>query len=315
VATKPTNTIDWTPSGGAVVEPTSGLKAAGYAPAQRPPAQYFNWYWKLVTDWTKYLSDGALAGALALTSDISPTDTGTLTDYNPTGWGSGSTGAQVIRWNGASPASLTSLAGGADGRLAVIENVNASNGLTIKNDDGATGTAANRIYTPEEQDLGLVKQTAALLIYDATSSRWRVVGTSGRIRRLRTMQLGYSLGINVDLSTWTYVSDYIKPTASGSWFIPMPLMAGATIKEIRVRVQRSTVQTFLITPTKTTDGSSADIATGQTTSTASVVWVTHTFSGLSDTVASGKEYKVIIAASGSDANLRIGHVEVDYLEP
>jgi hypothetical protein len=39
------------------VEPTSGQKAAGWEPGQRPPAQYQNWWMGLVSDWIAYFGD------------------------------------------------------------------------------------------------------------------------------------------------------------------------------------------------------------------------------------------------------------------
>jgi hypothetical protein len=54
---KPTNTIGWTSTtGGSQVEPTGGEKVAGYAPGDKPPAEYFNWFWALVTSWIVWLN-------------------------------------------------------------------------------------------------------------------------------------------------------------------------------------------------------------------------------------------------------------------
>lgn len=60
----PAGTDPWsgTPT---TVEPSSGQKAAGWNPSQRPPAQYLNWWQNLVYQWVAWLdsifdSDGDL---------------------------------------------------------------------------------------------------------------------------------------------------------------------------------------------------------------------------------------------------------------
>lgn len=49
--------------------------------------------------------------------------------------------------------------------------------VTVKNDTGAT--AANRIYTGTGANITLANQASICLVYDNTSSRWKVVGGSG----------------------------------------------------------------------------------------------------------------------------------------
>jgi hypothetical protein len=115
-----------------------------------------------------------LGGPLAYRGDITVTDTGTLNDYAPAGLAE----AVVIRWDGASAATLTSLTGGADGRVIVLLNVAGAtaNTLTLQTDGLGGGTAVNRIMTPSNANYILPRNSGVVLQYDSTSSRWRTIG-------------------------------------------------------------------------------------------------------------------------------------------
>ena len=60
MAAKPSTVPVWNTGGTNNVEPTAGKKVAGWAPQERPPAQYFNYLQKLYGEWLEYLSDGNL---------------------------------------------------------------------------------------------------------------------------------------------------------------------------------------------------------------------------------------------------------------
>lgn len=48
--------IGWAPaSEAAIEEPSNGKKTTGFLPEEEPPSQWFNWFWKLVSNWTKHL--------------------------------------------------------------------------------------------------------------------------------------------------------------------------------------------------------------------------------------------------------------------
>lgn len=49
---RPATTPTW---GGTQIEPSGGQKAAGFAPGDRPPAQWFNWLLDNFADWVNYL--------------------------------------------------------------------------------------------------------------------------------------------------------------------------------------------------------------------------------------------------------------------
>lgn len=104
-----------------------------------------------------------------LSGDISPAEiTGDQNDYDPTGLST----ASVLRLTSDAARNITSLAGGADGRLILIHNVG-SNNIVLKKDDLASGTEANRFDFAA--DITLASKQSAAIQYDSTSSRWRCV--------------------------------------------------------------------------------------------------------------------------------------------
>jgi len=66
-----TDYTDWAPPEGAttVVEPSNTQKAAGFAPLFQVPAQWVNWFWKRVSDWSRYFDD-SINGGLWTGADI-----------------------------------------------------------------------------------------------------------------------------------------------------------------------------------------------------------------------------------------------------
>lgn len=124
----------------------------------------------------------------ALQGDISPSQiTTNQNDYNPTGLST----AAVLRLSTDASRNITSIAGGADGRVLVIHNVG-SNPIVLKDDDGATGTAANRFAL--SADVTLAADQSALLQYDSTTSRWRLLSTSAALGGAPTGSAGGALG-------------------------------------------------------------------------------------------------------------------------
>ena len=79
--------------------------------------------------------------------------------------------ASIIRFSGAAP-SLSGIASGAAGMVLYLTAVSGTT-LTLVND--AVSTAGNRIITGSGADVVITGDGAATLIYDGTSSRWRVV--------------------------------------------------------------------------------------------------------------------------------------------
>lgn len=87
-------------------------------------------------------------------------------NYNP---GTGSS----FRLSTDAPRTITGLAGGADGRLMFLMNVGSFNFLL--SNENFSSSAANRIITGTGADVTYPPDDIALVKYDATTARWRVV--------------------------------------------------------------------------------------------------------------------------------------------
>jgi hypothetical protein len=85
--------------------------------------------------------------------------------------------AQVARRGaGAGASVLTGMAGGRDGRVVLISNIDgtAADTVTLNNDD-AGSTAANRFYCPGVANFVIRARGSVLVRYDAGVSRWMVI--------------------------------------------------------------------------------------------------------------------------------------------
>lgn len=123
------------------------------------------------TNWLVAPRTQEIIGAFALQGDISPAQiTANQNNFNPTDLA----GAAILRLNSDASRTITGLAGGADGRVVVIENVGSFDIVLADEDSGST--AANRFAL--SGSITLLADTVATLNYDATSSRWRMLGTS-----------------------------------------------------------------------------------------------------------------------------------------
>lgn len=112
------------------------------------------------------LSGGTLSAAVTFSGIITPTSlTGSNNNWNPTGLSTAST----IRANATSSASLTGLTAQSDGRLIILQNINASTTITL-NDENASSTADNRFALGVDVVIG--PKSSRLLRYDGTLSRW-----------------------------------------------------------------------------------------------------------------------------------------------
>lgn len=130
----------------------------------------------LDTDLTGDLSTPVVTGAsgtFALKGDLSPAAFGSSqNNYSPTGLDT----AAVLRLSASAPSlSITGLAGGADGRIIVVLNIGAETFSLV--DESASSSAANRFAL--SADIAITQDESVTLIYDSTSSRWRVMARKG----------------------------------------------------------------------------------------------------------------------------------------
>lgn len=107
--------------------------------------------------------------SLGIAGVISPAQlTANTDDWAPTGYED----CSVIRFSTDASRNITGLSGGWDGRVVLLENVGAQSAVLMHN---VTSTAANRFYCPGSTDLTLTANSAVVLRYDATDSRWRII--------------------------------------------------------------------------------------------------------------------------------------------
>lgn len=120
-----------------------------------------------------------IQGGLVLSSDISATLTNASNndDFAPTGF----SGASVARLSATgNTTNLAGLAGGVDGKVVTLINVGTTFNISILSDSTTTSAAANRFFLPAGRTITLLPRDAVVLIYDATTSRWRAIGTYQR---------------------------------------------------------------------------------------------------------------------------------------
>ena len=77
-----------------------------------------------------------------------------------------------VRYTDAGAGTWTGIAGGSSGRILILTVTDPIGSLTINCEDAAS-SAANRATFPGAANIWLQPQNVALLIYDATTSRWR----------------------------------------------------------------------------------------------------------------------------------------------
>jgi hypothetical protein len=115
--------------------------------------------------------------APATVGDLRGTTASTSSGSNINDFATAST-TTILRVDPSANIDLTGLQGGAAGRVLVVVNVDTSGTgwkLTLKRESGSS-TAANRLALPRTDVILAEAGSAAVLVYDGTTSRWRVVG-------------------------------------------------------------------------------------------------------------------------------------------
>lgn len=125
------------------------------------------------------VDNGTLA-SLRLTPAQSPAAlaAGSTNDYAPAGL-STTTIFRLTPDAGAAGSTLTGLVAQSTGSIRVLENLGVRS-LTLAHED-AGSAAANRFTCPGGTALEILTGGAAWAIYDGTTSRWRIIATSGEV--------------------------------------------------------------------------------------------------------------------------------------
>jgi len=140
------------------------------------------WTDALVLD--KTTGAARLNAAVQLTGDLTPAQiTADQNNYNTSGFA----GAAVLRLASDALRRITGLAGGIDGRLLSI--VNAGGHPLVLANASTASSAANRFDIAA--DLLIAPSEGAILIYDATSSRWRLLSPRANMRERLTAGRSY----------------------------------------------------------------------------------------------------------------------------
>lgn len=314
MATKPTIADSrWATDGAAeLTAPSSGLRDSGFVDGTPIVADYPNVLHKEAYKWAQYLDEGILTGAFHLNSPISPAAiTGSNNDYDPTGWSSGSAGAQVVRQDLSAHATLTGLAGGATGRLAILVNIDSAFWLTLAHESGSS-SVANRFSFPGSKDIKLAPGGTAILRYDATSSRWRVIG--GDYKRSRRRGLVAAAGqYTANGDYFSAVGSFASDSAGETFVLPIPVTEGERVTGYYARLNPSdTAGTVTCTLRRHahSDGTSTIIGTPQVTSGTAEQVVEE--SGLDEVATDDFDYYLEFTFSTADVhNVRSGGLIVD----
>lgn len=117
-------------------------------------------------------------GSFALTGSIAPAAlAGTVNDYNPAGLAT----TNLIRQDASVASTITGLVAQATGTEIVIQNISATNTITLSN-EGAGSTAANRFTLPNAQDWIIPPGGAIWLRYSGSATRWKpAAGPNGAV--------------------------------------------------------------------------------------------------------------------------------------
>lgn len=163
---------------------------------------------------------------------ISPTDTGRVDNYAPTGH----TTATVIRLAGSGSAIAGGLAGGAAGREVLIAN--ASDGLVILEHEGAGSTAANR-FSFAGLPVFLMPGDSIRLVYDSVLSRWKSANSQHLIWNCLQHFDDFIGSVNAGTGYWTTVFN-----GTGTSAVSSTVGVNATAKTIgAIRLNLGTATT------------------------------------------------------------------------
>lgn len=225
MSAKPSSLPRWADVGGAIVVPNSGKLDVGWVAAERPPAQYQNWLLNLGYQWDAYLSDGIFDGKFGVKGTLSPAAfSGAQNDYNPTNLAT----AAYLRLSPSAAATITGIAGGEAGRFLWLVNLT-TNLVTLPHQDTGS-TAGNRIIVSGSAlSVVLGENQSALLRYDETSSRWRVVAHNGAEERWLQVHVFTGYPTTGAFNANGY---WLAAGATEEVHVPIPVRQGDRIKSV-----------------------------------------------------------------------------------
>lgn len=129
---------------------------------------------------------------------------------------------------------ITGIAGGADGKILTLMNVDAANAVTLSN-SSASSSDGNKILTGTDADLTIAANASVTLQYDSTgtaaTSYWRVIGGTG------SGDGGGGMGVPDYANGQTRVTDiiyqagtdgYLSAVYSGSYMNDLYIYVGTT---------------------------------------------------------------------------------------
>jgi hypothetical protein len=235
--------------------------------------------------------------------DISPAALGSdQNDWNPTSLST----AQVIRASAStSGIDLTGLSGGADGRLLALVNVGTTYTLTLK-DENASSSAANR-FALGGYDLAINPTGAAILIYDATSSRWRVLArhkaNATRVRRVNLVAARYSTSGSLIVDDGGDVQIF-PPANTDLVYCPIPVSDDEIVTAVRFRgaaAPDNGTDDMTLKVYRQVDGTGTQLGSTQTSASSAGAAFDLTVSGLTEDPSSYPDavYNAVIGFSGT----------------
>lgn len=168
---------------------TCGLLASYVANAQKGAAstvtRYAGWFFQknfvgannaILTDSSAYSGDWGIYLTETSPSLITgPICYGVSTVASASSITGMSAAASIVRLTGSTATTIHGIAAGRAGQLLIIHNPTGAN-LTIANESGTEGTAANRITTLTGSDVASTTNSAHQFYYDSNSSRWVYLG-------------------------------------------------------------------------------------------------------------------------------------------
>jgi hypothetical protein len=108
---------------------------------------------------------------------------GNVNDYNPS---PGLSTFSVLRIDGgAADRTITGLVPANNSQIAIIENIGTTNNLTLAH-QSVSSAAANRFIGVVNFDVVIPVASTAILWYDSTTTRWRVLSTAGGLAAMLT---------------------------------------------------------------------------------------------------------------------------------